>query len=349
MKNAIGIFLFLLCLLFTKLVSAQYIGSSHSGFVKENHIWLACDFYKGGSGNGSAYNIKMKDIVCNSFFGESGSGSVLMNLDREIDCHVYFGDSSSGHYMYIKGRDLECSMYLGNSHSGHYMEFYFNPSKCLMYTASLQGGSGFNLRALSDDTLVCEIIPLGVDVSPLMVELIDNMAVLSWYTEREYRNSGFELYRSYDGLEWELISWKSGKGDSDKRVDYQHVDKKLNIKGQYYRYKQIDFDGVGYYSNIVQVGMETKEMEKDIFTIFPNPTFSTGTLSLKSWNNHTKDMSLEIIDAMGRVVYNRDHTFSREDDVIHLPVDKLNPGSYFIKLVANDDDMEMTLPFVIVY
>lgn len=59
-------------------------------------------------------------------------------------------------------------------------------------------------------------------------------------------------------------------------------------------------------------------------------------------------MSIEIHDAMGRVVYNLDHTFSSMDNVIHLPVDQLTPRSYYIKLLAQDDDVEMTLSFEII-
>lgn len=328
----------------------QFVGGQFSGGDVAQLTQLDCNFFtQGGENSGAVSIIQPRSITCNSFFGDEGDGFLAVELKREMECNMYMGDSMSGFQKVLVKREMECNMYMGDSHSGHYMEFYFNPAKCLMYTASVQGGSGFHWRALSQDTAVCELIPLGVEVSPLSGELMDDKAVLSWYTEREYRNSGFELYRSYDGVEWNLISWKSGKGDSDERVNYQYVDKKLDLNGQYYKFKQLDFDGFGYFSNIVRIAPDAQQLDKEIFTIYPNPTFSSGTLTLKSWNQQSREMRLDMQDAMGRVVYSVIHTFSELNKTVNVPVDNLDAGTYFIKLIALDDDLEMTLPFVVIY
>ncbi len=340
---------FFLILFLGNSVLSQFNGGGGAGTFANNLTILNCGFFsRGGGGSGSSVGIKHRDISCNSYFGNSGSGALALLLKRDMECNMYMGDSVSGYKQESFKRVMECNMYMGETHSGANLFLFENPYKCIMYTASLNAGSGFDMHALSMDTIVCPVIPLGEDCSPLRGAMNGNKGVLDWYTEKEYRNSGFELYRSYDGFEWERITWLSGQGTSWDRTNYQYIDKNTLMSGQYYKFKQIDFDGNAYWSNIVFLNGSFSTNGEELYTVFPNPSISSNTITIKSWAKIAKSFSLEIIDVSGNTVFKDSCVFSKNNGSYHIASDEISAGYYYIKMVANDDDGEYVIPFVVI-
>jgi Secretion system C-terminal sorting domain len=86
--------------------------------------------------------------------------------------------------------------------------------------------------------------------------------ILSWQTESESKNIGFEVERK-KGDSWELLGYIAGQG---KASSYKFKDHKpLNLS--YYRLKQIDYNGIISYSKIISV----KNIECEKIVIYPNP------------------------------------------------------------------------------
>ena len=77
---------------------------------------------------------------------------------------------------------------------------------------------------------------------------------LNWQTATESNNDYFSVERSTDGRIFFAIGEVSGYGDSDVERDYQFVDK-TPVAGRtnYYRLRQVDFDGAESFSPVVNV------------------------------------------------------------------------------------------------
>ena len=67
--------------------------------------------------------------------------------------------------------------------------------------------------------------------------------VLSWKTASEINNSHFEIERSNNGKDFIKIGEIAGQGTSNSTKRYQFTDKNPGSAQQYYRLKQVDFDG----------------------------------------------------------------------------------------------------------
>ena len=73
-----------------------------------------------------------------------------------------------------------------------------------------------------------------------------------WSTSTEINNSGFELERSTDGVNFDFVQWIPGAGNSTEQVDYSYDDYQvLADQMYYYRLKQVDYDGEVEYTYIV--------------------------------------------------------------------------------------------------
>ena len=95
---------------------------------------------------------------------------------------------------------------------------------------------------------------------------------LNWITASEKDNDGFEIERSYTGLEFEVIDFVEGRGTVNEWNEYQFIDN-FTIASAYYRLKQIDFDGQFSYSPTIYVSIVDKEMNS--LKAYPNPSFDS--------------------------------------------------------------------------
>ncbi len=95
-----------------------------------------------------------------------------------------------------------------------------------------------------------EIVP--VELVSFKANIIDNKVYLNWETSTETNNKGFEVQRGSGNNQFEKIGFVQGNGTTTEAQQYSFVDQ-ISSGTYYYRLKQVDFNGVFEYSNIVEV------------------------------------------------------------------------------------------------
>jgi hypothetical protein len=81
-----------------------------------------------------------------------------------------------------------------------------------------------------------------------------NSNMLNWATDYELNSSYFSVERSYDGYNYDNISYVEGNGTVSSISNYEYLD--FETKSVYYRLKQVDYDGNYEYSDIVKVTLD---------------------------------------------------------------------------------------------
>ena len=99
-----------------------------------------------------------------------------------------------------------------------------------------------NVSVFSDWTLGVDD-PLPVELSSFTANVIGKSVKLSWQTETEVNNYGFEIERSIAKGNWEKIGFVNGSGNSNSQKNYTFEDKNLIVGKYHYRLKQLDNDG----------------------------------------------------------------------------------------------------------
>lgn len=92
---------------------------------------------------------------------------------------------------------------------------------------------------------------------------------LYWQTATEKNNKHFVVERSDDGLNFKEIGNIEGKGNSRVINFYEFFDNDPLYGNNYYRLKQVDFDGAYEYHRLVVLNSELKN---DQLNVFPNPS-----------------------------------------------------------------------------
>jgi surface protein len=164
----------------------------------------------------------------------------------------------------------------------------------------------------------CLSTALPIELLTFIAHPQENNALLHWTTTAEINNEKFCIEHSKDGLIFNKIAEKQGKGTSSTKTEYQYKHEKINDRTHYYRLKQVDFDGKFTYSDIVKVAIE--EHQSNI-KVFPNPT--SGEI------NFSKNVAAiyTIIDATGKIV---------EEGRVNagsISIEKLPVGMYYLKLI----------------
>lgn len=111
---------------------------------------------------------------------------------------------------------------------------------------------------------------MPVELTSFSVEIIENSVTLTWMTESETNNFGFEIERSLDGKLFAKIGFVQGQGTTTVPQQYVFQDKNIQHGTLYYRLKQIDTNGAFEYSNILTVEIESPKdfaLEQN----YPNP------------------------------------------------------------------------------
>lgn len=149
--------------------------------------------------------------------------------------------------------------------------------------------------------------------------------VLEWLTVTEENNDYFAIEHSKDGRTFQEIGNIKGQGTSDIQQYYQFIDN-TPLKGvNYYRLKQMDFDGSFYYSDIKTANFNTKG---ELIRVMPSP--ATNNLDVIFYKIFKKDAPVEVFDIMGHLILTQQ--LEEDSNEINIDISTLIPGQYFIRI-----------------
>jgi hypothetical protein len=182
------------------------------------------------------------------------------------------------------------------------------------------------------------IVTLGSTevANPLPVELLtfkgfnDNgVNIIQWSTATEIDNNFFEVQRSSDGESFEVLGTITGRGTTTTLTEYDFVDTKPNAGNNYYRLRQVDFNGAFEFSNIIKIEVDADGF---VFNINPYPNPGNKGKRLRADYNKTNDNEATILlrDLTGKIM---EQAFVNDvTGTVEFNIDNKNPGMYLVEM-----------------
>lgn len=171
----------------------------------------------------------------------------------------------------------------------------------------------------------CALLP--VEVTYFRAQADKEMVQLEWETATELSNEGFEILSSEDGQHFEYIGFVAGAGSATTETAYSFTHRHPYAGENYYKLKQIDFDGSIAYSKIIRVIVESSMS----VVVYPSPIPAGQTAHLRYQLSKGEWLTYQLIDLHGHVY--QDRQLYLEAGLHELPIDlsQMPSGIYYVK------------------
>ena len=190
-----------------------------------------------------------------------------------------------------------------------------------LYTINLNNGTGSNYS-------YTVLGALPVELKDFSATNRSSYTELNWSTSSERNNSHFEIERSADSRNWSNIGEVKGNDTEERVNNYTFRDERPLAGINYYRLKQVDFNGAYEYSKAVSVRFNDKSIN---ISLSPNPV--ADVLSIQGIN--TENGIAEILDQSGKVLMTLQNTTSAN-------VSALVPGTYILRYQTETGETSMS-------
>ena len=189
-------------------------------------------------------------------------------------------------------------------------------------TAEATGFSKFGAGSDDGNALPVELVSFNGSCNDGLVEL-------TWVTATEYNSSHFDVENSRDGMTWNVVHTVDAAGQSTELIEYKFKDVNSHGGDNYYRLKQVDIDGTLKTYDVINVSCS--QTSSGQFSIFPNPSSGSFTLSLNN-SKFTGNATLKIIDLKGTAVYLEEININKGINLFLVHEETLSPGIYSINI-----------------
>jgi hypothetical protein len=130
-------------------------------------------------------------------------------------------------------------------------------------------------------------------------------AELQWSTAGNVSDKGFDVQRSYDGINFSKIGYVTAQAGNSTTKNYTYLDNSIIKSDNYYRLNEINQNGDSNYSRIVVLkGTGTQSIK-----ILQNPFSDHIDIQLNGFNTGT-NVSIQLLDMTGKLLNQQTENYS---------------------------------------
>lgn len=161
---------------------------------------------------------------------------------------------------------------------------------------------------------------LPVELTHFSAKSENNQSILSWQTATEKDNAFFGIEHVTNGNDFREIAQVKGNGTTTQLTDYQYIHTTPSVGANYYRLRQVDFNGTTTHSPIRSVWVSGKGK----ISLFP--TVSSHEITLRT-DDTAVNQTYEIYNMLGERVL-----FGEMQGQKTILISELSRGVYILKI-----------------
>lgn len=224
-----------------------------------------------------------------------------------------------------------------------------NTCEVVFNSATCPGGAT-NCEDWGNDIDGCVLLRTGPDCSytPLLLPVTyayvkatatENTVQLNWATETEINNDYFSIEHSTDGRQYTSVGRVDGHGQSEETITYYFQHDRPAPGDNYYRLRQVDYDGQYEYSPVVVARVAAQQ---PIATLYPNPS-RTGQATLRYHAPTDGTLHIQVFDLTGRSVWTRTQPVSEGTNEQPIDLSGLGTGLFEVVLRQGNESARQRL------
>jgi hypothetical protein len=206
-----------------------------------------------------------------------------------------------------------------------------SPQAFAITSTAVQGFSWFNIGTSNNQALPVELVSFNGSCENEEVKL-------TWQTATEHNSSYYEVEKSRDGMEWQVLTTVTAAGNSTQLLNYETMDAHAMEGNNYYRLTQVDIDGTRKTYDAINVSCSGST--KGYFSAYPNP--STGAFQVILNDKKLIGSSvLTVRDTKGAELLNRSIEVKPGINMFNVSDLNLAPGVYYLQIVNGERTTEV--------
>lgn len=183
-------------------------------------------------------------------------------------------------------------------------------------------------------------IVLPVEMIDLQASVKNEYNTVSWKTTSEKNTNRFEIYKSLDGVNYQIAGVVEAVGNSTSVQSYEFADVMTETGvAAFYKLKVVDNDGSSALSHALYIAAKGQSVT-GINNMYPNPCNDILNVNLKAVSEG--DITVEVVDAFGKV----QNSIGGDDitglSTVSFDLSNLSTGVYFIKVSNSCGQSEMS-------
>lgn len=154
-----------------------------------------------------------------------------------------------------------------------------------------------------------------------------NVVLLSWKTATEQNNHHFDIERSADGSQFNTVLGSvPSPGNSNTIREYHFTDNSPLAAWNYYRVRQVDYDGKSSLTNIAAVQFDANSL---FVQVYPNP--ARNSITVQYGARTSGKVLLSVVDGKGATVKETSLVARTGTNVVNVDISRLGAGIYLLK------------------
>lgn len=312
-------------------------GHSYDSYMQES--MLGADLYKGGNEDGHAKNSYEQQQVIgfaiyNGGIGDGYAfGSFLQNVSATSQT-LFYGGMGDGYDRndFLQATPVGTNLYSGGAGDGADIDDYEQGVVAVFGVFTGGEGDGSDIAEYQQTDFIDDVA-LPIELMSFTVQVVEAHVLISWETATETNNNYFIVERSNDLKHWISIDSIAGAGNSSSTLNYYSKDLNPETIINYYRLKQVDYDGASSYSMIRTADLNGMKQQTELL-IYPNPV--RDRINLQFTGFRSNEMILKIYDANGRLVYEKKLNLSKGQGLYEINRTTSMLEGYYI-VIATDE------------
>ena len=167
---------------------------------------------------------------------------------------------------------------------------------------------------------------------------IENLGknILQWKTATEINSAYFNIERSSNGQDYEVIGTVNAAGFSSVDIDYSFTDVAPLAGLNYYRLAMVDKDNSKEYSNIVFVSTKNNQ---SLNIVTAQLSSGKKSIAITIASNKNQKVNIVLFDANGSMLLNTTVLLQKGLNTINKNTTQLSAGIYYVQLVSTDEKL----------
>jgi Secretion system C-terminal sorting domain len=162
----------------------------------------------------------------------------------------------------------------------------------------------------------------------------DNMVQMVWVTSHETGTRIFDVERSGEALQWEIIGSISSVGNQGQVNIYDFVDSKPLTGINYYRILQKDPDGRSKYTSVRFVTVAARDFS---LKGFPNPAINNYRVDFST--PLSEPLQMRMINSEGKMMMMK--LAAKGLSFVDIQVNDLKKGIYFLQCITSNGNVQV--------